>query len=156
MRSLPPHQTDVRDWPPQVAGGAILDWARQAPRQAPRLRRRGGTSAAPRHKHGAGDGALEGTASIAMALDGGGGRRARPAAMAPSAPPPPPKPAQASPAGPGSGSEGLPAYSVGDVVAHNAEPGRAGGWIVIDGLVYDIGPFLDDHPGGKAGTAIVF
>ena len=29
-------------------------------------------------------------------------------------------------------------------------------WVIVADHVYDVTAFLDDHPGGKAGTAIVF
>ncbi|KAJ9050764.1 hypothetical protein DSO57_1011451 [Entomophthora muscae] len=37
-------------------------------------------------------------------------------------------------------------YSIGDVAAHNTEQDC---WIIVQGKVYDMTPFLDEHPGGK-------
>lgn len=40
----------------------------------------------------------------------------------------------------------LPVYTLQDVSKRND---RAKCWIVIEGLVYDVGRFLDEHPGGE-------
>ncbi|KAM0754907.1 cytochrome b5 [Meredithblackwellia eburnea MCA 4105] len=37
-------------------------------------------------------------------------------------------------------------YSVADVAAHNKDKDA---WVIIDGGVYDMSDFLDEHPGGK-------
>jgi predicted heme/steroid binding protein len=39
----------------------------------------------------------------------------------------------------------LPMYSLAEVAKHNT---RADAWVLIAGTVYDVTPFLDEHPGG--------
>ena len=41
----------------------------------------------------------------------------------------------------------LPEYSVEDVRKHAS---REDAWVVIDGKVYDVSPFVEDHPGGDS------
>lgn len=68
---------------------------------------------------------------------------------------PPPKPVTAAPSGPPpSKSESAPSlssmvkyYTMEEVQEHNSEESA---WIVVDGMVYDATPYLDDHPGGAA------
>ncbi len=38
----------------------------------------------------------------------------------------------------------IPVYSLEQAKAHKKD-----GWLIIDGEVYDLTPFLDDHPGGR-------